>query len=66
MNKTGGDAVGDPIPSSNEELLKKQGDTRPDPDEKTSVAGDTKPDPDDKELKSRNLELKVDDGDVPG
>jgi len=58
--------VGDPIPSSNEELLKKQGDSRPDPDKKTSAAGDTKPDPDGKKLKPGDLELKVDDGDVPG
>jgi len=58
--------VGDPIPSSNEELLKKQGDSRPDSDKKTSVAGDTEPDPDEEELKPKDLELKVDDGDVPG
>ena len=58
--------MGDPIPSSNEELLKKQGDSRPDPDKKTSAAGDTKPDPDGKKLKPADLELKVDDGDVPG
>ena len=58
--------MGDPIPSSNEELLKKQGDSRTDPDKKTSAAGDTKPDPDDKELKFADLELRIDDGDVPG
>ena len=58
--------MGDPILGSSEELLKKQGDSRPDPDEKTSAAGDTKPDPDGKKLKPADLELKVDDGDVPG
>ena len=58
--------MGDPILGSNEELLKKQGDTRPDPDKKTSVAGDTKPDPDEKELKSEDLESRIGEGDVPG
>ena len=58
--------MGDPISGSNEELLEDQGDSRPDPDEKTSAAGDTKPDPDGKKLKPADLELKVDDGDVPG
>lgn len=58
--------MGDPILGSNEELLKKQGDSRPDPDKKTSAAGDKKPDSDEKELKSKDFELKIDDGDVPG
>jgi len=58
--------MGDPILGSSEELLEDQGDTRPDPDKRTSAAGDTKPDPDEKELKSKDFESKVDDGDVPG
>ena len=56
--------MGDPILGSSEELLKRWGDTRPDPD--SSTAGDTKPDPDEKKLKPANFRSKIDDGDIPG
>jgi len=44
--------MGDPILGSNEELLEKQGDTKPDPDGEKSKLAD--------------LDSKIDDGDVPG
>jgi len=64
MYERGGDVVGDPILGSNEELLKRYGDTRRDPD--SSTAGDTKPDPDGKKLKFADLESEVDGGNIPG